>query len=880
MMAQFQEFSDALAEAYQKYADELQRRGPKDDPDLFYEYLCDICGLIAVSVEAESVSILMRGEEDPKQFPKGHLKLVACNKGKNGAPGSVWYELLGNKIPVIADLSVKSITKHIYQSQTVLQKSFDEMHGERSGVVGKYDLGVWKGGTLRECFRDYLGLPIRIQPTAQPVGVLRVENKCFPKKQQVHWDDAWKDIADDADPGVVFPRGGRPEEKKYHDILLCREGELRKLPDKLNKEKPPDKNKKEKLPWKFPAWKDGDAPLVALAASYVAKVEELRLTMLAAQLNPPVPLDSRDFAYLRICDDHFAKSASAYLGECKKNAEILEFQLGRLLFDLQQDPSKTPAELRELRAVQITTRVKDPRNLFDRLAQKLFLLRQSRRVLSLLECKAAFEASGNAGPKENNPYTKEHKRIKVELKKYKYGRDRPHEILENFQFNGDFWRDAGFVTPPIPVKKERGYVRLALSLLAEGMKSTSFAEEIKKNRQRKKRKHYNSLGKREAEFLSWLGNFEDKGGKTFETREECIAAASFRYYSRHPRHQISYMLQLIRTLQGMNKEYKWSHKWLKDFVLSLQENAAKLEVEDVFSDTTEQKTGVPRDKVDLYKLTGNHAATYKRARHIRTMEWVPRRLEDLLHEAGRFDVLGCRLVCWYNKTRLALAKEILDWDPSRNRERKSGPWIVQKIKLHKVEASQADLAGREEMGGKDESLGSEAGYSAVHLRLLLPPARRRLGGEEELFAKFAKYIAELGREFLETGWKAGEAITSVWDTPDWKNSDMEKEFNSVEFLVYLMDGRHLRASRNALHKCGFDSWCEYYMSLTVAEVQIRAALMDTWSNQYHDPVYKVYESVDLKTRNKLIVLAAKLEKITEGLYKVYENMDKTKKTKK
>ena len=93
MKTQFQIFSDDLADAYQKHADELQRRGPRGDPDLFHEYLCDICGLNAESVKAESVSILMRGEENPKLYPKGHLELVACNKGNKGAPTSVWHEL-------------------------------------------------------------------------------------------------------------------------------------------------------------------------------------------------------------------------------------------------------------------------------------------------------------------------------------------------------------------------------------------------------------------------------------------------------------------------------------------------------------------------------------------------------------------------------------------------------------------------------------------------------------------------------------------------------------------------------------------------------------------------------------------------------------------
>ena len=120
----------------------------------------------------------------------------------------------------------------------------------------------------------------------------------------------------------------------------------------------------------LPEWGQEDVALIALAASFVAKIVELRLTMDAARLDPPIPLDSRDFAYLKVCSDDFSKEASRYLFEASESERALAFHMRQLLATMtaaaRKNQVSTPRS-RELDGVRFSSRVKAPRSLFSRL---------------------------------------------------------------------------------------------------------------------------------------------------------------------------------------------------------------------------------------------------------------------------------------------------------------------------------------------------------------------------------------------------------------------------------------------------------------------------------------------------------------------------------
>ncbi|MBI1926841.1 hypothetical protein HYR99_21680 [Candidatus Poribacteria bacterium] len=171
-----------------------------------YEQLYEsICTTVADFLEADVCSLFLKSSDTSQILQRQWIYMVASNRG------SPWHQALqihrnANK-KIEYSWEEQGTTSHIWkQGVPCVCNSLAQinvMRGSRGfpGNPGKYDHFVWRGSNPWGCFRNSIGIPVRIippvnvDPDGNPIdppipiviGVLKAENKTIPFNQIERW---------------------------------------------------------------------------------------------------------------------------------------------------------------------------------------------------------------------------------------------------------------------------------------------------------------------------------------------------------------------------------------------------------------------------------------------------------------------------------------------------------------------------------------------------------------------------------------------------------------------------------------------------------------------------------------------------------------------
>jgi hypothetical protein len=161
-----------------------EKGGPKFlDVDL-WDHVDDALEASKIIIDEEARNVFCQEEWKTKastlrfpywMYPKGATRLVASNKG------GPWAHLVGGQggpaKPLIVPLD-SGITADIFQDNFAqIRDPLSIRASRRYRKLGRYDHLVWTNTGWRKSFKNFYGSPIRLHPSGEVLGVLKVENK-------------------------------------------------------------------------------------------------------------------------------------------------------------------------------------------------------------------------------------------------------------------------------------------------------------------------------------------------------------------------------------------------------------------------------------------------------------------------------------------------------------------------------------------------------------------------------------------------------------------------------------------------------------------------------------------------------------------------------
>jgi hypothetical protein len=194
------------AKVYQELESQLNRilselnesflKVPLEEYDELYG---DICTKVADFLEADVCSLFLKSSDTSLIPPRQKIYMVASNRG------SPWHNALQIPKKIEYSWNEQGTTTYIWRQgysricNDLAQISAMRGGGKFPGNAGKYDHFVWLGENPWGCFRNFIGIPVRIIPPVTldsddnsldppipiDIGVLKAENKTIPSNKPV-----------------------------------------------------------------------------------------------------------------------------------------------------------------------------------------------------------------------------------------------------------------------------------------------------------------------------------------------------------------------------------------------------------------------------------------------------------------------------------------------------------------------------------------------------------------------------------------------------------------------------------------------------------------------------------------------------------------------